>query len=273
MAYTLSENERLDEVNEDIRLIQKTDGLVFGTDALLLAAYIDRSFQRVCEIGTGCGIISLLLLCREKAAQVTALEIQSAYADLAARNAACNGFSDRMHVICEDVRCYAQSVTEQFDLVIANPPYMRSDSGYMCTTDAKTEARHEIHGTIRDFCHAAARMLRYGGYFAVVYRPDRLTDLLCALREAGLEPKRMTLVCADAQASPSMVLILAKRGAAADVRLSPPLLLHTDSTHTQNTEALKYILDHGRFPSDFFTEGKRRNRKPKEDTDNGKRKE
>ncbi len=273
MEYTLCENERLDEVNEHLQLIQKTDGLVFGTDALLLAAYIDRSFDRVCDIGTGCGIISLLLLCREKAAEITALEIQPAYADLAARNAAGNGFSHRMQVVCDDVRRYAQSSVQQFDLVLANPPYMRSDSGYMCDIDAKTAARHEIHGTIDEFCRAAARMVRYGGYFAVVYRPDRLTDLLCALRDAGMEPKRMTFVCADAQAAPSMVLVLAKRGAAAGVRLSRPLLLHTDSTHKHNTDAFTYILDHGRFPADFFADSKRKIPTKKEDKEHGNRKE
>lgn len=257
MEPSLLPNERLDEVNESIRLIQKTDGLVFGTDALLLAAYIDRTFDHVCEIGTGCGIVSLLLLRRDKARRLTALEVQEAYADLARRNAAYNGLSDRMEVVCEDVRTYARSGTERFDLVVANPPYMKADSGRMCERTAKTLARHEICGTIDEWCRAAARMLRYGGYFAVVYRPDRLTDLIAALRESGLEPKRMTFVQADATSEPSMVLVLAKRGAASGVRLSRPLLLHTDDEHTAKTRELSYILQHGRFPYDVFPEGKR----------------
>ncbi len=252
MDCTLLTNERLDEVNEHIRLIQKTDGLVFGTDALLLAAYIDRPASRVCEIGTGGGIISLLLLCREKAKHITAVEVQACYAELARRNATLNGYDGRMEVVCEDARILAAKTNEAFDLILTNPPYMKADSGYMCDTQAKTIARHELNGTIGELCRAAARMLRYGGYFAVVYRPDRLTDLLCALRETALEPKRMTFVQADADSAPSMVLVLCKRGAAGGMRLTRPLRLYADGTHTASSDDMRYILDTGRFPEGFL---------------------
>ncbi len=258
MAIELTENERIDEVNEHLSLIQRKDGLVFGTDALLLAAYVARKAPRVAEFGAGCGIVSLLLLRRDKAEHVTAVEVQEDYARLTARNAELNGLSDRLTSVACDLRVFSQTHREAFDLIVANPPYMKADSGYLCREDAKTVARHEIHGHIGEWCEAAARSLRYGGYFVSVYRPDRLTDLLCAMRTAGLEPKRMTFVQADATAAPSMVLVLCKRGGASGVTLTRPLLLHQDAAHTHPGDDMQYILDFGSFPKNFFDAPKKR---------------
>lgn len=258
MAIELTENERIDEVNEHLSLIQRKDGLVFGTDALLLAAYVARHAPRAAEFGAGCGIVSLLLLRRDKAKHVTAVEVQEDYARLTARNAELNGLSDRLTAAACDLRAFSEAHREAFDLIVANPPYMKADSGYMCREDAKTVARHEIHGDIKEWCSAAARSLRYGGYFVAVYRPDRLTDLLCAMREAALEPKRMTFVQADAATAPSMVLVLCKRGGASGVTLTRPLLLHTDKAHTSPSDDMRHILDFGSFPKDFFESPKKR---------------
>ena len=119
--------ERCDIVNDNLRLIQDTDGLTFGTDALLLAAYAEGKRRRGCELGSGTGIISLLLLSREKLAEVTALEVQEHYAELTRRNAEENGLSDRLAAVCSDVRDYA--CAESFDVVYTNPPYMKNDCG------------------------------------------------------------------------------------------------------------------------------------------------
>lgn len=234
-------DERLDEVNEQIRLIQKKHGLTFGTDAYLLAAFIrpDRHAIAV-DLGSGTGILPLLLTAKNKVSQVTAIEIQPSFSELIARNAALNGMSERIRPVCADVRTVGLSDIggREADLVLSNPPYMRCDSGKRNERDEKYIARHEVCGGIYDFCAAAARLLRYGGKFVMVWRPDRLADLMNALRQAHLEPKRMTFVHADSSAEPSAVLTEAIKGGAPAMRVSPPLFLYLDRQEGETKRTL-----------------------------------
>ena len=221
-------DERIDSVNEELRLIQKKSGLTYGTDAFLLAAYVRPSASaKAVELGGGTGIVSLLLAAKNKVAQVTSLEIQPSFAELIDRNAALNGLSGRVRALCADVReASGNTLGGEVDLVFSNPPYMRCDSGKRNLTDEKFIARHEVCGGIEDFCSCAARLLKHGGRFVCVWRPDRLTDLFDALRRARLEPKRITLVHADERSEPCMVLVEAMKGGAPSMRVTPPLLLY-----------------------------------------------
>ena len=236
----LAPDERLDTVNERIRLIQKKQGLTYGTDAFLLAAYIRPARRaRAVELGGGTGIVSLLLIAKEKIASVDAVEIQAPFVDLIARNAALNGYADRVRAVSGDVRTlHARDLGGEVDLVLSNPPYMRTDSGRHNEQEEKYIARHEACGTIFDFCAAAGRILKHGGKFVTVWRPDRLTELLWALREAGMEAKRMTFVHADEESEPCMVLTEAIKGAAPAVRISPPLLLYQTEKSPDGTRRL-----------------------------------
>lgn len=223
----LRDRETLHEVNEHIKLIQRTDGLTFGTDAYLLAAYLrPKKTARAVDLGSGTGIIPLLCLARNKFSHCTAVEIQPDFGELIRRNAELNGFSDRLSPLCADLReITATTVGGEVDLVTANPPYMAPASGARNTADEKYIARHEVCGTVTDFCKAAGRLLRHGGRFCCVFRPERLSDLFAGLREAHLEPKRMTLVQATAAALPSMVLVEAVKYAAPSLLVTPPLCL------------------------------------------------
>lgn len=241
--------ERCDEVNDSLRLIQNTEGLTFGTDALLLAGYAHGKYARGCELGGGSGIISMLLLTREKLTTAISLEIQPEYAELVSRNAELNGLSDRLISVCADVRDYRGGC--DFDLVYTNPPYMRADSGKANLSDKKNIARHEINGGISDFCLSAKRLLKFGGTFLAVYRPDRLCDLIASMRDAGIEPKRMTFVHADQYSEPSMVLIEGKLGGRCGLLLTRPLLIYTDKTHKNYTDDMNYIMENGSFPSEY----------------------
>ena len=246
---TIYENERIDEVNDSLSLIQKTDGLTFGTDALLLAGYVAGKFKSGAELGGGSGIISMLLLSREKVGNINAYEIQSEYADLISRNAEYNNLSDRLTSICLDVRDIPPS--ETCDLVFTNPPYMKADSGLSNRKDVKNIARHEVFGGISDFCLAARRALKFGGAFYAVYRPDRLTDIIFAMREASLEPKRITFVHADKDSEASIVLIEAKRGGRSGMLLTKPLIIYKDRSHKEYTSDMSYIMEEGSFPDKF----------------------
>ena len=250
----LTPNERIDSINFNIRLIQNKHGLTFGTDAFLLSAFVRPSVRaRAVDLGSGTGIIPLLLLAKSKVKTVTAVEVQESFAELIARNAAINGMTDRLFPMQADVRSLsAAALGFEADLVVSNPPYMRCDTGRRNQHDEKYIARHEVMGGIFDFCSAAGRLLKHGGRFVCVFRPDRLTDLFSAMREAMLEPKRMTLVYADADSEPSSVLIEAVKGAAPSLRTTPPLLLYRPRCETNKTRVLtpvaQKIYDDCQFP-------------------------
>ena len=241
--------ERCDHVNDALKLIQNTEGLTFGTDALLLAGYLNTKNKTGCELGGGSGIISMLLLTREKLKSAVCLEIQEEYAALIRRNAELNVLSDKLQSVCADVRDYESEF--EFEVVYSNPPYMRSDSGKANINDKKNIARHEVHGGIDDFCSAGKRLLKYGGTFAVVYRPDRLIDLLFSMRKNGLEPKRMTFVHADTNAEPSMVLVEGRAGGKSSLLLTKPLIIYSDKEHKKYSDDMNYIMENGSFPPKF----------------------
>lgn len=247
---TLYDGERIDFVNDSLSLIQKPEGLTFGTDALLLAGYIRTKAATGVELGAGSGIISMLLLTRGKLSSATALEVQEEYASLTERNAELNSLSDKLTAIHTDIRDYRPEC--EYDIAFTNPPYMTVGSGRANCLSAKNLARHEVMGGIADFCASAARLIKFGGTFAAVYRPDRAMDLLASMRECGLEPKRMTFVHADTCAESSMMLVEAKRGGRCGLYLTPPLIVYRDSTHKEYTDDMNYIMENGSFPERFI---------------------
>ncbi len=225
----LKDGERLDFINEELRLIQNKNGLTFGTDAYMLAAFMRSAPNaRAAELGSGTGIISLLCAAKNKFGKIFAIEIQEGFADICERNAVLNGLSGKVCPLCSDIRCInADDFGGELEAVFSNPPYMKADSGKRNEYDEKFIARHEVCGNIGDFCSAASRLLKFGGLFYCVYRPDRLSELFKALAENRLEPKRMTLVSADSKTPPSIVLVEAKKGAAPGMILTQNLLLHS----------------------------------------------
>ena len=225
----MTDTERRDVVNDDLTLIQRTAGLNFGTDALLLAAYVQK-----------CEGFRAIEFC---------VEIQPAYAELCRRNAEENGLSEVVSVRCADVRETTAS-WGIYDAVITNPPYMKNDIP-ACDSTEKQIARHEVHGGINDFAAAAKRLLRHGGRFFCVYRADRLVDLLTALRAAEIEPKRMTLVHASASLPPSMVLVEARRGGKPGLKVTRPLIIGGDLAARAESPDMVEILTEGRFPKDY----------------------
>lgn len=222
------EDERLDEVNEALTLLSKVDGLTLGTDSYLLAAWVRPVGRgRAVELGTGTGIVSLLCAARGRFAHIDALEIQEDFADMARRNATMNGLADRITVhICDLRDMRADTLGYEVDAVFANPPYWRETDGKKSLSDRQAIARHEVHGTVADFCAAAGRLLKHGGQFYCVFCTERLSELMAALRDNRLEPKRMLFVHADERSEPSSVLICAKKGGAVGLRVLPPLMLH-----------------------------------------------
>ncbi len=236
----LYENESLTEVNDGIRLIQNKKGLTYGTDAYLLSCFIkERRSGTAAEIGSGSGIISLLLAQRGKFSRIYALEVQEYYAFLTERNAALNDLSHIVEAVCTDARDFKT----ECDTVFMNPPYMKVGDGKRNEDDGKYAARHELNGDIFDLCRAASGMLKYGGEMYVVYRPDRLSDLICAMREAKIEPKTLCFVHQSAKHSPCLVLVCGKKGGKSGMNILRPLIL-TDADGNES-EDCKYVYENG----------------------------
>lgn len=239
----LQPDERLDEINENLSLIQKKDGLTFGTDAFLLAAFMKNRVKTAADFGSGTGVASLLCLSKNKADKFYDFEVQEKFAYLTERNAVLNNFSDKLKVICKDIRDVGPNDTEGWiDAVISNPPYLKATEGFANKTDEMNIARREMNGTIYDFCDAANRVLRHGGIFYTVYRPDRLAELIHALKENTLEPKRIVTVYPDSKSKPSLVLVENKKGAAPSVKLSRPLFTYKDGTRDY-TDDMNTVYD------------------------------
>ena len=238
----LFENESLTEVNDGIKLIQNKKGLTYGTDAYLLSAFIKgKKSGTAAEIGSGSGIISLLLAERGKFKKIFALEVQEYYASLTKRNALLNGLDGIVEALHTDARDFKA----ECDAVFMNPPYMKVGDGKRNEDDGKYAARHELNGDISDLCIAASKMLKYGGDAYVVYRPDRLTDLICALHDAGLEPKNICFVHQSAVHAPCLVLIGAKKGGKSGVNVMRPLIL-TDENGAESADCA-YVYENGNW--------------------------
>ena len=237
----LFEDERLDEVNENLTLIQKKDGLTFGTDAFLLASFIKTvPCAKSAELGAGTGIISLLVAQRKKLGHIHALEVQKDFCALTERNVKLNGLDDRITVLEADVRDVKPvHVGGELDVVFSNPPYMKNDSGKRNSSERKYIARHEVMGGIDDFCAAAYRLLKHGGKFYCVWRPDRLVGLICAMRNNRLEPKILQTVCANTESAPSMVLVMAQKGGNEGLITPPTLFLNRDGSNELTDRAAR----------------------------------
>lgn len=234
--------EEITRVNEDIRLIQRSDGHLFGTDAYLLSAFVPRAPRKTAaELGAGSGIVSMLCASRGKYAHIDAVEIQPEMAEIAKKNVELNGLSGIITVHCADVREYRGSA----DAVFANPPYIKADAGVHNPDAVKNASRRELHGGIDGFVRCASALLSHGGVFCCVWRPDRLTDLLCSMRECSIEPKRIVEVFPEKGAKPCLVLCEGKKGGnPGALFIAPPFLLAEDG---RETEDCRFVYERGEF--------------------------
>lgn len=227
-------DERLDDINEYLKIIQKKDGLTFTSDAYLLAAFVSSTHARCADLGAGTGVVSLICAQKGKAQHTWAVELQAEFAALIARNAALNSLADRITPVHADVRKVGRELTGgALDAVFSNPPYFRAGAGIAAKNRMLHDARFEENGNFADFAACAARLLRGAGSFYVVHRAERITDVLCAMRAAGIEPKRLLFVCPDEKSGPNLLLCEGKKGAGAGLAIAPPLIMYReDRTYT-----------------------------------------
>ncbi len=221
-----------------VRVLQRKKGYRFSVDAPLLADFIrTREEDQALEIGTGSGIIALLLSVKPFR-RLTALEIQPGLADLARRNVALNGLGDRIEVAEVDLRTYEPGRT--FDLVFSNPPYIKKATGFLSASAEKSAAKHELHGTIGEILEKATAWLAPGGRACFVYPEKRRPDLLASAAKSGLGVRRLRFVHPrDGEPANLFLVELGKGEGSGEPELMPPLVLYgPDGRYTPAAEAV-----------------------------------
>ncbi len=225
----LKDGERIDELHRNgYRIIQNEKLFCFGMDAVLLSGFANvKEGERALDLGTGTGIIPILLAAKTKGEHFTGLEISEVSSDMAARSVRLNGLSQRVDIIRGDIKEAGELFAPaSFDVITSNPPYMIGQHGLVNPDLEKAAARHEILCTLEDVVRAAAHLVRPGGRFYMVHRPFRLAEIIRTLSEYKLEPKRMQLVYPYADREPNMVLIEAVRGGKPRMTVEKPLIVY-----------------------------------------------
>ena len=224
----LKPGERLDDLQRNgYQIIQDTGRFCFGMDAVLLTGFVKiKSGERVLDMGTGTGIIPILLEAKTKASHFTALEIQADSADMAERSVKINGLKEKIAVVQGDIKeAGVLFGAASFDVVTTNPPYMIGEHGLKNPDEAKAIARHEVLCTLEDVVREAAKVLKSSGRFYMVHRPFRLVEIIRTLSAYGLELKRLQFVHPYIDKEPNMVLLECMKGAKPRVTVEPPIVV------------------------------------------------
>ncbi len=231
MDNLVKEGERVDDLERNgLKLIQDPGRFCFGMDAVLLSGFVKvKPGATVLDMGTGTGIIPILLSAKTEASHLTGLEIQPDSADMALRSVRLNSLQDRIDIVTGDIKEASLLFPKAgFDAVTCNPPYMIGEHGIKNPDSAMAIARHEILCTFEDVAREAALLLKPGGSFFLVHRPFRLSEIIVTLTSHKLEPKRMQLVYPFADKEPNMVLIEAVRGGKSRLSVEKPLIIYKE---------------------------------------------
>lgn len=228
---SLKERERLDELQRNgYRIIQDPERFCFGMDAVLLSGFVKvKPSGTVLDLGTGTGIIPLLVEAKTEASHLVGLEIQEESADMARRSVELNALSHKIDIVTGDIKeAGTLFQAASFDVITSNPPYMIKEHGLQNPDAPKAIARHEILCTLEDVVGQAAGLLKPGGHFFMVHRPFRLAEIITTMTRYGLEPKRMQLVYPFVDEEPNMVLIEGVRGGRPRMQVEKPLVIYKE---------------------------------------------
>lgn len=226
----LKPGERLDDLQlSGYEIIQDPEKFCFGVDAVLLTDFVKvKPGERVLDLGTGTGVIPILLEAKTEGAHFTGLEIQEESADMARRSVLYNQISEKVDIVTGDIKEAAEIFkTASFDVITTNPPYMREQHGLENMTDARTIARHEVLCTLEDILRESAKILPESkGRFYMIHKPFRLVEILNMMCHYKIEPKRLRFVHPYVDKEPTMVLIEGIKGGKSRVMIEPPIIMY-----------------------------------------------
>ena len=240
MEVKLKPGERIDDLERDgLRIIQDPSRFCFGMDAVLLSSYVSvKPDSKILDMGTGTGIIPVLLSSETEASKIYALEIQEESAEMAGRSIRLNDLQEKIEIVIGDIKEASKIFKKaSFDAVTCNPPYMIGEHGLKNPEDSIAIARHEVLCKFEDIAREASAVLKPGGKLFLVHRPFRLAEIISTLKEYKLEPKRLQLVYPFIDKEPNMMLIEATRGGKSAMTVEKPLIIYkqpgvyTDDVH------------------------------------------
>lgn len=211
MKIELKENERIDDLEyKGLKIIQNTKGFCFGIDAVLLSDYAKniKKEARVLDLGTGTGIISILLCEKTNLSKIIGVEVQKEVADMAKRSVRLNNLENKFEIINDNIT-NLEKIYEgnSFDVIVTNPPYKKENTGIVNEEKKKLISRHEILAKLEDYIKISNKLLKDKGEFYMVHRPERLVDIIAYMRQYKIEPKEIRFVCSHENEPPKLVLI------------------------------------------------------------------
>ncbi|HNU80109.1 MAG TPA: tRNA1(Val) (adenine(37)-N6)-methyltransferase [Bacillota bacterium] len=231
MEQLVHRDETVDDLQNGFSIIQKKHSFRYGVDAVLLADFADIKHRHsVIDLGTGTGIIPILIYSRKKPVEITAVEIQKDMADMAARSIVLNGLEKNIKVLCMDIKDAPMLLGKsRYDCVVTNPPYMKKECGINNPSETKAIARFEIMCSLEEILIAARELLKPGGKLFMVHRTDRLADIIYEMRDKGIEPKRIRFVHPSIGKRPNLLLIEGARGGNKELKFMDPLYIHDEN--------------------------------------------
>jgi tRNA1(Val) A37 N6-methylase TrmN6 len=224
------QGETVDDLQNGYKIIQKSHTFRFGVDAVLLADFANiKHGHSVIDLGTGTGIISILIHAKKKPLEITAVEIQQDMSEMAARSIKLNGLEQNIKVLCMDIKDTPKLLGKaRFDCVVTNPPYVKKECGINNPSETKAIARFEIMCSLEEVLNAAKELLKPGGKLFMVHRTDRLADIIYEMRNIGIEPKRIRFVHPSIGKRPNLLLIEGARGGNKELKFMDPLYIHNE---------------------------------------------
>lgn len=239
--FTYEDEELQDFLYGKFKIIQKKDGYRFSVDPILLAAFIElKKGSRIIDLGTGSGIIPLTLADRLEDSQIVGLEVQEAYADMAARSVKLNQREELIQIQQADIReIKTLFPPESFNIAVSNPPYLPVDTGHLNPNQDKAIARHELAGTLVDFIEAARYLIKQKGSAYFIMPAARATDLFDSLRSSKLEPRRVRFIHANEHSQAKLVMIEAIKNAKPESKILRPLFVYNlEGRYTDEVEGI-----------------------------------
>lgn len=238
MEDILKENERLDDLGfEDLRIIQNKNGFCFGIDSILLSDFAKdiKAGSKVVDIGSGTGILSILLARKSKASKFYGVEVQEDVAEMSQRSVRLNNLEDKIEIINKNIKDIFEVLPKnEIDVIVTNPPYMKLGTGAQNEENSKLIARHEVECNLEDIIAISQKMLKPNGELYMVNRVDRMIDIFSLMRAYKIEPKIVRFISPYVGKAPNLLLIKAVKGAGEEIKVLDPLIIYNeDGTYTK----------------------------------------
>ena len=233
MENILKENERIDDLEfKNLKIIQNKDGFCFGMDSVLLSDFAKNINKdaTVLDLGSGTGIIPILLCGKTNLKKIIGVEIQEEVAEMASRSIKLNHLENKFEIVNEDILNLNRLYKKQtFDVIVTNPPYKKKDTGIINESEKKILSRHEITASLEDFIKVSKDLLKDKGELYMVHRPERLVDILSIMRKYKIEPKVLRFVCSKQDKEPNLILIKGIKNANSFLKIEKNLYVYQEN--------------------------------------------